>query len=115
MYLEAKFLNDNDSVTSILGKGAEYEYHLVDVVFLYGEVKHGVEIVEEVHHFHRGTLGGQAGKAHYVREVDGHRLVQFGLDKLAFLQFVRYNACETNAIYCINFEVCSRCSYSYFC
>ena len=50
-------------------------YHLVNVMFLYGEVKHGVEIIEEIHHFHRGTLGGQAGKAHYVREVDCHRLV----------------------------------------
>ncbi len=61
-------------------------------MFLYSGVKHGVEIVEEIHHFHRGTLRGQAGKAHYVREVDGHRVVQLSLDQLAFLQLVSYNA-----------------------
>ena len=69
--------------------------NLVDVVFLYGEVKHGVEIVEEVHHFHRGTLRGQTGKANYVREVDGHRLEHLGLDYFAFLQLVGYNASFT--------------------
>ncbi len=60
-------------------------------MFLNGQVKHGVEVIEEIHHFHRGALGGQAGKAHYVREVDCHRLVQLSLDQLAFLQLLSYN------------------------
>ncbi len=72
-----------------------YATNLVDVVFLYGEVKHGIEIVKEIHHFHRGTLRGQAGKAYYVREVDGHRLEHLSLDYFAFLQLVGYNASFT--------------------
>ncbi len=65
--------------------------HLVHVVFLNGAVEHGVEIVEEVDHLHWCTHRGQVGKADYIREVDGHTVIQLGTDSIAFLQFVSYN------------------------
>lgn len=64
--------------------------HLVHVVVVDDAVEAFVDVVEHVHHLHRGAVLAQGGETHDVTEIDGHLLVQLWLHHAALLQALHH-------------------------
>lgn len=82
--------------------------HLVDIVEVDDAVEAFVDVVEHVHHFHRGAVLAQSGEADDVAEIYGHFLVQLRFHHAALLQAFHHRPAWTQTLTSSTFAAFAR-------
>lgn len=66
-----------------------FSLYLVTIKIFQNRIEHGVEIVEEIDHFHGTAQGRDGRKTNDIREINRHTFEPFGFDCFAGFQTFR--------------------------